>query len=77
MCRILGDGLMRDANLLRDPCFRTARGNADSLSSAELNFRVLHCFPAIPGTISPTPGMTGIRSIFGDVAVAVAGRRGC
>jgi hypothetical protein len=68
---------MRAANLLRDPCFRTARGNADSLSSAELNIRVLHCFPAIPGTISPTPGTTRSRSIFGDVAVAVAGRQGC
>src|SRR5258708_11020525 len=37
MCHILGDGLMRVANFLRDPCFRTVRGNADSLSSAELN----------------------------------------
>jgi len=68
---------MRAANFLRDPCFRTVRGNADSLSSAGLNFRVSHYFPAIPRTISPTPGTAESRFIFGDGAVVVVGRRGC
>jgi hypothetical protein len=77
MCHILCDGLMRAANFLRDPCFRSVRGNADSLSPAGLNFRVLHYFPAIPRTISATPGTTEGRFIFGDGAVVAVGRRGC